>query len=56
MKRIRLGTNFAVFVLFFGIATLEAFQTRNWLKAALWLAIGTAFLLADSLRVKHQLH
>jgi hypothetical protein len=41
MKRIRLGANVAVFVLFFGIATLEAFQTRNWLKAALWLAIGT---------------
>jgi hypothetical protein len=56
MKRIRLGTNFAVFVLFFGIATLEAFQTRNWLKAALWLAIGTVFLVADNLKVKHQLH
>jgi hypothetical protein len=49
-------TNFAVFVLFFGIATLEAFQTRNWLKAALWLAIGTVFLVADNLKVKHQLH
>lgn len=56
MKRIRLGTNFAIFVLFFGIATLEAFQTRNWLKAALWLAIGTVFLLADNLRVKYRLH
>jgi len=56
MKRIRIGTNFAVFVLFFGIATLEAFQTRNWLKAALWLAIGTVFLVADNLRVNHQLH
>jgi hypothetical protein len=54
MKRIRLGANVAVFVLFFGIATLEAFQTRNWLKAALWLAIGT--VVADNLRVKHQLH
>ncbi|MDX6528994.1 MAG: hypothetical protein QOH41_1284 [Blastocatellia bacterium] len=56
MKKIRLGTNFAVFVLFFGIATLEAFQTRSWLKAALWLAIGTVFLVADNLRVKHRLH
>ena len=50
MKRITLGTNFAVFVLFFGVATLEAFQTRNWLKAALWLAIGIAFLFADTFR------
>lgn len=51
MKRIRLGANFAIFVLFFGVATLEAFQTGNWIKAALWLAIGLVFLLADNLRV-----
>ena len=50
MKRIMLGSNFAVFVLFFGVATLEAFQTRNWLKAAFWLAIGVVFLVADNLR------
>lgn len=50
MKRITLGTNFAVFVLFFGVATLEAFQTRNWLKALFWLAIGIVFLVADNLR------
>ena len=50
MKKIKLGTNFAVFVLFFGVATLEAFQTRNWLKAAFWLAIGIVFLVADNLR------
>ena len=49
MKRITLGSNFAIFVLFFGIATLEAFQTRNWLKAAIWLAIGLVFLVADNL-------
>ena len=50
MKRIKLGTNFAVFVLFFGVATLEAFQTANLLKAAFWLAIGLVFLAADNLR------
>ena len=48
--RINLGTNFAVFLLFFGVAALEAFQTHNWLKAAFWLAIGVVFLLADNLR------
>lgn len=47
MKGINLGTNFAVFVLFFGVSLLEAFQTRNWLKALFWLAIGIVFLLAD---------
>ncbi len=45
MRRIRVGTGFAVFVLFFGVATLEALQTQNWLKAAFWLAIGIVFLL-----------
>ena len=51
VKRISLGTNFAIFALFFGVATLEAIQTRNWIKAAFWLAIGLVFLLADSLKV-----
>ena len=55
MKRIKLGTNFTVFLLFFGVATLEAFQTRNWLKAIFWLAIGIVFLVADN-RHKSQLH
>ena len=34
MKKINVGTNFAIFLLFFGVAALEAFQTQNWLKAA----------------------
>ncbi len=41
---------FTIFVLFFGVATLEAFQTRNWIKAAFWLAIGVVFLVAGNLR------
>jgi len=50
MERITLGMNFTVFVLFFGVAALEAFQTRNWPKAAFWLAIGIVFLIADNPR------
>lgn len=41
---------FTVFLLFFGVAIIESFQTRNWLKAAFWLAIGVVFLLAGSMR------
>jgi len=52
MKRLRFGTNFAIFLLFFGVATLEAFQTRNWLKAGFWLAIAVVFLLTDNLRTQ----
>ena len=49
MKGIRLGANFTVFVLFFAIALIEAFQSQNWLKAVFWLAIGIVFLWGDNL-------
>lgn len=50
MRKIQLGANFTVFLLFFGVAALEAFQTSNWIKAAFWLAIGLMFLAADNLK------
>ena len=43
----KLGTNFAIFVLFFGVSALEALQTQDWLRVAFWLAIGLVFLWAD---------
>lgn len=52
MKRINLGTNFTVFVLFFGVSILEAIQTANWAKAVFWLAIGFVFLFADNWKKK----
>jgi hypothetical protein len=51
MKRIRLDA-LTIFLLFFGVATVETFQTRNWLKAAFWMAIGVVFLVADNLRLR----
>ena len=50
MKQIKLGSNFAVFILLFGVAVLEAFQTRNWIKAIFWAAIGIVFLAADNFK------
>lgn len=50
MKKIKLGANFAVFLLFFGLAAIDAFQTRNWFHVAFWVAIGILFLVADNLR------
>ena len=41
---------FTIFLLFFGVAVLESFHTRNWIKAGFWLAIGLVFLAADNLR------
>ena len=48
MMHVRLGTNFAVFILFFGVALLEAFQTEDWFRVAFWLAIGLVFFLGRS--------
>jgi len=50
MKILRLRTSMAIFILFFGISTLEAFRTRNWVNAAFWVAIGIMFLLADNMK------
>jgi len=40
-------TNVAVFVIFFGIALIEALQKQNWLEAALFAALGVLSLWAD---------
>lgn len=50
MNKIKLGTNFTVFLLFFGIAAIEAFQSGNWINVVFWLAIGFVFLVADNFR------
>lgn len=52
MRQLRLGTNVTVFLLFFGIALLDAFHSRDWLRAAFWCAIGVVFLRADALKPK----
>jgi hypothetical protein len=54
MSSLRLGSNFVVFTLFFGLSLLEAFQAGNWLRAAFWLAIATVFLYADRKRRQEQ--
>lgn len=48
----KFGPNVAIFILFFGIALVEAFQLRNWLMAALFVLLGVMFLRADNLKKK----
>jgi hypothetical protein len=50
MKKIRLGQGFIVFILFFGIALLDAVHTFDWLRIVFWLATGLVFIIADNLR------
>lgn len=47
--KLKFGANFAVFSLFFGVAVLEAIQTKNWLKAGFWIVISLVFLFADNM-------
>ena len=41
---------FAIFIIFFGAAALDAFATHNWTRSIFWLAIGLLFLIADNIR------
>ncbi len=41
------GANFAVFVLFFGASALDAFYTRDFARALLWITVALVFLRAD---------
>jgi hypothetical protein len=52
MKRFVPGPGFAIFIIFFGVSLLEAFQTKNWLRVLFWLAIGFLFLALDNRRRK----
>ena len=40
-------SNLTVFILFFGIALIEAVQKSNWIEAVLFLALGLLSLKAD---------
>jgi uncharacterized membrane protein len=49
MKTPSLGANVTVFLLFFGVALLDALRSQDWLRAAFWIAIGLVFLRGDLL-------
>ena len=36
-----------VFLLFFGLALLDALADGQWLRAGFWLAVGVGFVLLD---------
>ncbi len=39
--------NITVFIVFFGIALIEAFQKKNWLEAEFFFGLGILSLWAD---------
>ena len=48
LMKLKLGTNFAVFVIFFGMALVLSLKNQNWIGAAIFFIIGLVSLLADS--------
>jgi hypothetical protein len=49
MKTPSPGADVTVFPLFFGVAPLDALRSQDWLRAAVWVAIGLVFLRGDLL-------
>ena len=45
---LKIGTNFAIFIIFFGIALIESIQKHNWLEALLFAALGVMFFRAEA--------
>ena len=52
MRNLKLGANVTVFLIFFGIALLDAIWSHHWVGAFLWLAFGALFLRSDSLKTE----
>ena len=48
--KLKIGTNFAIFIIFFGLALIEAVQKHNWAGALLFAILGVIFLRADGLK------
>lgn len=40
-------TNLTIFILFFGIALLDAIRGGHWARILFWVAVGAFFYLAD---------
>jgi hypothetical protein len=47
MKQIKPGIGFTTFIIFFGIALLEAFRKQNLWEISFWVLMGAIFLLFD---------
>jgi hypothetical protein len=41
-----------VFILFFGVALIDAVRGGDWLRVLFWLAMGVTFWLLDQRRLR----
>ena len=54
MKRFQPGTGFTMFLIFFGIAVIEAIRSRNLLLILFWVSMALLFLIADNMKGQNQ--
>jgi hypothetical protein len=52
-KKFKPGAGLGIFIIFFGISTLEAFRTGDWRMIAFWMVMGIIFLLTDLRKKGH---
>lgn len=50
MKKLKLGQGFTVFILFFGIAMLDALRSGNVWQSLFWISMSMVFFMADNLK------
>jgi len=46
MKKLRFG-NITIFIIFFGIALIEAIQNKNWFSVTIFVLLGILFIWSD---------
>jgi hypothetical protein len=47
MNKFNFNTSLTIFILFFGVALIEALEKHNWLEAFLFLLLGAMSFFAD---------
>jgi len=47
MNKVNFNTGLTIFILFFGVALIEAIDKHNWLESFLFLLLGAVSFWAD---------
>ena len=53
-KGLKTGTGFTMFIIFFGIALLDAIRSKNVLLIFFWISMGLIFLYMDNMKGQNQ--
>ena len=56
MRRRFTGSNVAIFIIFFGLALLDAISSGNFAVAGFWVFVGSLFVYADVASARQKQH